>query len=97
MGDTPNFIPWYRSAVVRRLALSIAVQLAAVTHTSKYLAGMDLGAMIDDVLEVAGMVCAGWAIHARVTQAMPGLTTTQAQADVANTMPKDPSRRTPLQ
>lgn len=92
MGEIPDFIPWYRSAVVRRLALSITVQLAAVTHTSKYLAGVDLGGLIDDVLEVAGMAYAGWAMHARVTRAMPGLTTTQAEADVANMMPKDDSK-----
>jgi hypothetical protein len=92
MGDTPDFIPWYRSAVVRRLTLSITVQLAAVTHTSKYLAGVDLGALIDDLLEIAGMAYAGWAMHARVTRAMPGLTTTQAKADVANMMPRNDSK-----
>lgn len=87
MDDIPSFIPWYRSAIVRRLALSIAVQFVAVTHTSKYLAGVDLGVLIDDALEVTGMVCAGWAIHARATKPIATLTTTQAKADVANALP----------
>jgi hypothetical protein len=72
----------------------------AVTHTSKYLVGFDIGTLVDDVLEVAGMAYAGWAIHARATKPMPELTSSQAKADVANDQPTTivlrPSSPTPV-
>jgi hypothetical protein len=100
MDEVPNSIPWWKSAVIRRLALSIAVQLVAVTHTSKYLAGVDLGALIDDLLELGGIAYAGWAIHARATKPMPEVVSSQAKADVANvissTIVLHPSSATPV-
>lgn len=91
MGETPNAIPWWKSAVIRRLALSIVVQIVAITHTSKYLAGVDLGALVDDLLELAGIAYAGWAIHARATKPMPEVVSSQTKADVANAAPPAPS------
>lgn len=76
----PSSIPWYQSAIVRRLALSIAVQLLAAFHLSKYLAGADLSILVDDLLEAAGMAYAAWAIHARATKPLPPLTLTRAAA-----------------
>ena len=98
MSDTPDFMPWYRSTIIRRLALSMAVQIAALTHTSHYLVGVDLSVLVDDILEAAGIGYAAWAAHARLTKSMPGLTSTQSQADVANTLPqaKNPSVDTPF-
>jgi hypothetical protein len=67
----PTSIDWWRSAIIRRLALSIVVQILAVTHLSKYVAGVDLSVLVDDLLEFIGILCAGFAIHARVTKATP--------------------------
>jgi hypothetical protein len=86
VAETPDFLPWYRSAVVRRLALSIAAQLIALTHTSHYLVGVDLSALVDDLLEAGGIAYAAWAAHARITKPMPTLTGSQNSADVLNTL-----------
>lgn len=81
---TPLAIPWWQSTVIRRLALSIVVQILALTHLSKYVAGVDLSILVDDLLEGAGIAYAAFAIHARVTKPMPDLVSSQAKADVAN-------------
>jgi hypothetical protein len=95
MGDTPNTVPWYQSAVVRRLAYSIAVQALGATHLSHYITSGALEIIVDDLLEAAGMVYAAWAIHARATKPMPALAMTQTRADVANIMPTPPPVPTP--
>lgn len=69
--QTPASIPWYQSKIVRRLALSITVQLLAVFHLSQYVAGVDLSVLVDDLLELAGIAYAAWALHARVTKPVP--------------------------
>lgn len=64
-------ISWYESKIIRRLALSIVVQLLATFHLSKYVAGVDLSLLVDDLLEAAGIAYAAWALHARVTKPVP--------------------------
>ena len=92
-------IPWYQSKIIRRLALSIAVQILAVTHLSKYVASADLTLLVDDLLEAAGILYAAWAVHARTTRPVPPVALTQAKADIANTAvrtaPLDNSKETP--
>lgn len=67
-------INWWESKIIRRLALSIIVQILALTHLTKYVAGVDLAALIDDLLELAGIAYAAWAVHARVTKPVPPIT-----------------------
>lgn len=74
--STPDPIPqvsinWWESKIIRRLALSIIVQLLAAFHLSQYVTGVDLSLLVDDLLELAGVAYAGWAIHARVTKPIP--------------------------
>lgn len=71
----PVTINWYDSKIIRRLALSIVVQLLAAFHLSKYVAGVDLSVLVDDLLEAAGIAYAAWAVHARVTKLVPPITT----------------------
>lgn len=70
--STPDPVPvsieWWNSKIIRRLALSIIVQLLALLHLSKYVAGVDLSILVDDLLEAAGIAWAAYAIHARVTK-----------------------------
>ena len=67
-------IRWWESTIIRRLALSIVVQLLAVLHLSKYVAGVDLSVLVDDLLEATGIAYAAWAVHARVTKPVPPIT-----------------------
>jgi hypothetical protein len=87
---TPAAIPWYQSRIIRRLALSIVMQIIAVTHLSARFAGANLGLLVDDLLELAGIAYAAWAAHSRLTnKALPDLTTTQAKADIKNQPTKE--------
>lgn len=70
-------IPWYESKIIRRLALSIVVQTLALTHLSQYVAGVDISVLVDDLLELAGIAYAGWAVHARVTKVIPPIATSE--------------------
>lgn len=67
-------INWWESKIIRRLALSIVVQILALTHLSKYVAGVDISVLLDDLLELAGIAYAAWAVHARVTKPVPPIT-----------------------
>ena len=80
----PENIPWYQAKIIRRLALGIVIQLVAVLHLSKYVAGVDLAALTDDLLELVAILYDLWAIHARATKPTPAITLTQAKADAAN-------------
>lgn len=84
-------IPWYQSKIIRRLALSIAVQVLRATHLTSLFASADLTLLVDDLLEAAGIAYAAWAVHARATKVIPPVALTQAKADIANTVPKPES------
>ncbi len=91
----PTAIPWWKSAVIQRLALSIFVQILAVTHLSQYVAGVDLSALVDDILEAIGIASAAWAVHARVRKPMPSIVATQAKADAVQVPPQSNIEKKP--
>jgi hypothetical protein len=80
-------IPWYQSKIIRRLALSIATQVIAATHLTQYFTDINVGILVDDLLEAVGIAYAAWALHGRVTKPVPPVALTQAKADIANTIP----------
>jgi hypothetical protein len=75
--NTPDPAPppiyWWQSKIIRRLALSIVVQILALTHLSQYVAGVDLSMLLDNLFELAGILYAAWAVHARVTKPVPAI------------------------
>lgn len=77
-------IPWYRSKIIQRLALSIIVQLLAALHLSKLVTTSDLTLLVDDLLEAAGIGYAAWALHARATKPVPPVALSKKAADAAN-------------
>lgn len=81
---TAAVIPWWKSQIIQRLALSIVVQILAATHLSKYVAGVDLSGLVDELLEAIGVACAGWAVHARATKPIPPVAISRGAADKAN-------------
>jgi hypothetical protein len=84
MGESMETIPWYKAAIAQRLALAIVVHLIGLTPAAKYLVGLDLAPIINDLLEAAGTALDGWALHARATKPVPPIALTQAKADAAN-------------
>lgn len=84
MDPSTETIPFYKSAIVKRLALSMAMQILAITHLSKYIASEDVAALVNYGLEALGLAYASWALHARATKVIPPIVLTQAKADVVN-------------
>ena len=81
MNDT---IPWYKSAIAQRLALAIVAHIIGMTPAAKYIVGLDLAPLINDLLEAAGTALDAWALHARATKPVPPIALTQARADAVN-------------
>jgi hypothetical protein len=86
IGDNPPIAaaPWYKLAVVQRLALGIVVHIIGATPLAKYLAGVDLAPYVDQILELAGVAIDGWALHASVTKPCPMVARSEAHAAVIN-------------
>lgn len=64
-------VPWYKLAVVQRLALGIVAHLIALSPLAKYLGGVDLAPLVNDALNGIGLLLDSWALHARVTKPCP--------------------------
>jgi hypothetical protein len=82
-----NTIPWYKSQIVQRLALSIVLQILAVLHLSQYAVAAELAPLVNDLLEAAGLGFALWAGHARLTKPVPPVALSKARAAAANDPP----------
>ncbi len=80
-------IPWYRSRIIQRLALSLVMQLVVVFHLSKYFTDVNMAVLVDDLLELVGIASAGWALHARVVKPVPPVVLTKAAAEKAASTP----------
>jgi hypothetical protein len=95
---TAAAVPWWKSQIIRRLALSIVTQILALCHLSKYVAPADLSMLVDQLLEAAGIGYAAWAVHARATKPLPPVAISQAAADKANAAGRaDPNPTQPPQ
>lgn len=88
--DQDAAIPWYKSKVIQRLALSLVVQVLAASHLSNLIAEQNLALLVDDLLEAVGIAYAAWALHARATKTNPPVVLTQKKADIANGTPPPP-------
>jgi hypothetical protein len=87
--------PWYKTAVAQRLALAIIVHVIGLTPAAKYIAGLDLAPLINDLLETVGTLLDGWALHARATKPCPPIVLTKAAADAANATQGTSNAQTP--
>jgi hypothetical protein len=77
-------IPWYKSAIAQRLALAITIHIIGITPAAKYIVGLDLAPVVNDLLEAVGTALDTWALHARATKTVPPIALTKAKADAAN-------------
>lgn len=92
-------IPWYKAAIAQRLALSIIVHIIGLTPLAKYIVGLDLAPLVDDLLEGLGLALDALAFHARATKPVPPIALNQARADsvnlLARTVPAVPLSKPP--
>lgn len=92
MTDTdtvPDNIPWYRSHVLRGIAVATIAQILSRFHVTAQFAP-EAGAIVDTGLDLLSLASAAYAAYSRVKKPMPNITTTQAKADAANAFPLSP-------
>lgn len=84
--EQPLIVPWYRSAVLMRLAISLVCQLLAATHTSRYLSNATAAQIVETIFQVCAILGLGGAAHARVVYKRPTapVALTKKQAENAN-------------
>jgi hypothetical protein len=93
MNETPAFAPWYKSAVVKGLAIifsTIILKIIALV-LKKYQIDLDLSALgltpdtlADFIIVTVIPGAVGYALHGRVAKGLPTLTLTKGAADTAN-------------
>lgn len=80
----PAAIPWYKSQVLRYLAI------VAVTHTLTHYKLIsqftpdDIGQFVDGCLSALGYIATAGAAYVRIAKPIPVITTTKARAQVIN-------------
>jgi hypothetical protein len=90
----PVAIPWYRSRIMQGLVTVVVTQLVAKIEAHYHVDLSVLGISVDDavqgVMNAIAAFAAYWAIHARVSPAVPIpqiVTVTAAKAEQLNTAP----------
>lgn len=79
----PENIPWYKSHVLRGIAVSVFAQILNRFHFTAQFAP-DASQIVDTILDLISLASAGYAAYARAHKPLPNLTTTQKKADAAN-------------
>lgn len=79
----PAVIPWYKSNVLRGLAVTTVAQILSRFHVTAQFAP-NAAAYVDTALDLISLASVAWAAYARTKHPMPAIVTTQAKADVAN-------------
>ena len=80
--STPAAIPWYRSSVLRNLAIVAVTQILAHFHIAAMFTTAEVGDIADYILDAIGALAAAGIAHARVTlKPQPPVTLTKAGAD----------------
>lgn len=83
-GTNPNAIPWYKSQVLRYLAV------IALTHTLTHYKLIsqftpdDIGGIVDGALSLLGYLATVGAAWVRIKRPVPVIVATKAKADVLN-------------
>lgn len=80
---TPDNIPWYKSNVLRGIAVSLIAGILARFHITAQFAP-NAGAIVDTGLDLITLGSAAFAAYSRVKHPLPAITSTQAKADIAN-------------
>jgi hypothetical protein len=83
---TPANIPWYKSNVLRSLAVTTIAQVLSRFHvTAKF--APEAGPIVDSVLDLVSLGAVAYAAYSRTKHPTPNIVATQAKADVANAAP----------
>jgi hypothetical protein len=81
----PAAIPWYQSAVIRGVIISVLTQVLALTHLSKKFSGDQVAGIVDLALQGLAIASAVYAGNARLTQkAAPVVVLTPTKAAKLN-------------
>jgi hypothetical protein len=83
--SVPSAMPWWESRIVVGIVIAVVTHVIAALHLEKYVTSGEVSAVVNDGLQIATLIGAGIAMHARVTQkAAPQLTGTKSAAAFIN-------------
>lgn len=89
--NLPAAIPWYKSAVFRGFLIAFFTQVIARVASKYHIDvavltefGINADLLTQMALDGIATMAGAYALHARATKAMPAITVTRKQADVAN-------------
>jgi len=81
----PAAMPWWESRIVIGIAVAVVTHIIAALHLEQYVSSGEVAAIVNDGFQIATLIGAGIAVHARVTQkAAPQLTGTKTAAAFIN-------------
>lgn len=86
--NAPDNIPWYKSTILRGIAIATVAQLLSRFHITAQFAP-NAAVIVDTLLDLTSLYFAFSAAYARVKHPLPNIVTTQAKADKANAAPLD--------
>jgi hypothetical protein len=88
MADSPAAIPWYKSNIYRGLLITLLTQALSAFKVTSALTP-EAAPIADAILEIVSAAGVAWAAYSRAKHPLPTVTTTQKQADVVNSQPKE--------
>lgn len=77
----PGAIPWYKSNVLRAVAMVVVARILQRFHL-----GGDAAEYVDTGFDLIELAAAGYAAYSRTKHPLPSITLTKAKADAANTI-----------
>lgn len=83
MDEIPSAIPFYKSKVLRGIAIATVSQILSRFHITAQFAPQ-AAPIVDTALDLLSLYFAYSAAYARVKHPLPAITSTQAKADAAN-------------
>jgi hypothetical protein len=91
VNETPQVIPWYRSAILKGILTSVCAQIIRAVADHFHIKSDTLGSLGIDPNSLADWIMNGmsgaalyYAAHARVVKPVPAVVLTKASADTAN-------------
>jgi hypothetical protein len=86
MSDAPAAIPWYKSHILQMLCVAAVTRALVHFHIADTFSSADIALFVDNVLDAIGAASLGYAAYSRTKHPTPAVTTTQAKADVVNSV-----------
>jgi hypothetical protein len=83
--SAPAAMPYWESRIVVAIAVAVLTHIIAALHLESWVATGEVASLVNDGFQIATVIAAGIAVHARVVQkAAPQITGTKSAAAFIN-------------